>query len=935
MENLGDIVIGQLKSMRPSFMSKEPHFNFITAHYFWIIGMTLFGSVLLYGGGRGNDSLAYIDCLFFAAGSNTQAGLNTVDVNLLNTFQQVVLYFLAMMSNPIMINSFVVFLRLYWFEKRFQHLVREARQKRGTISKSKTKAKRDIDDAERGVNGRSITVMHNGKKSRITNDGILLDAATRDKDQTTDRPGFPNANGDVPDGDAVAGPQDNRRSEIKFANTVKRSDGLGDDITKLPPTRSEEEHIAILERQRKRDDEVLRIPGPRDAERGMRPERVQHEADENLEPLSPRRTDMSMETDGAAPRSQTFDRRQQAITIEEPDRHRVQESAADEFVDDARAFAKVFSFLHLRKPRPLKGGKQKLHQEENELHVHQRTTTRASLRTFRTAFSRDRDEGTPYLSWEPTLGRNSAFPDLTEEQREELGGIEYRSLKTLALILMCYFWGFTAFGIVGLTPWIYDQPGYAQLIDNAGQSRTWWGFFTANSAFMDLGFTLTPDSMNSFNTAVWPLLLMTFLIIIGNTGFPVMLRFIIWVMSLVIPRGTGLYEEIRFLLDHPRRCFTLLFPSGATWWLFWLLVGLNGVDLIFFIILDLGSGPVAGLPAGVKILDGLFQAASTRTAGFSVVNLAALHPGVQVSYLIMMYISVFPIAISVRRTNVYEENSLGIYQKNDIDDHAANSDLSYVGAHLRRQLSFDLWYIFVGFFILAITEGPRLMTNDFSMFAVLFEIVSAYGTVGMSLGYSAVNASLSSQFTVVGKLVIVGMMIRGRHRGLPYGLDRAILLPRESLSAKEAADDADARLARRNSHVSVATGVGSGMGGPGPGRGRGGPGLTTVRTRGRSMSGDRGQASNNILTSFLHPGPAKQRIFSEQMHGEPFAHGGIRRRSTDPTNIGGDSEDHPDLSPYASRTSAATARSPLRRENTASFFSPRPQTAEERDLNNN
>ena len=43
----------------------------------------------------------------------------------------------------------------------------------------------------------------------------------------------------------------------------------------------------------------------------------------------------------------------------------------------------------------------------------------------------------PYLSWTPTIGRNSAFIDLTEEQREELGGIEYRALKTLALILVC------------------------------------------------------------------------------------------------------------------------------------------------------------------------------------------------------------------------------------------------------------------------------------------------------------------------------------------------------------------------------------------------------------------------------------------------------------------------------------------------------------------
>ena len=218
-------------------------------------------------------------------------------------------------------------------------------------------------------------------------------------------------------------------------------------------------------------------------------------------------------------------------------------------------------------------------------------------------------------------------------------------------------------------------------------------------------------------------------------------------------------------------------------------------------------------------------------------NLATVHPAVQTSYMIMMYISVFPIAISIRRTNVYEEKALGIYSKEEGDEAANGTDLSYVGAHLRRQLSFDLWYIFIGFFILSISEGPRLQRGDFQMFAVLFEIVSAYGTVGLSLGYTGVDASLCSQFSVVGKLVIIAMMVRGRHRGLPYGLDRAVLLPSESLNAKEAAD-ADARAVRRNSMASANTGRGA----------------SANRGRRRSMSRDR--ANTNLFTQFLHPGPA-------------------------------------------------------------------------------
>lgn len=226
--------------------------------------------------------------------------------------------------------------------------------------------------------------------------------------------------------------------------------------------------------------------------------------------------------------------------------------------------------------------------------------------------------------------------------------------------------------------------------------------------------------------------------------------------------------------------------------------------------------------------------------------------------MIMMYISIFPIAISVRRTNVYEEKSLGIYHdggREDDDEQEPAGSLSYVGTHLRRQLSFDLWYIFIGFFILSISEGTRIQANEFNMFSILFEIVSAYGTVGLSLGYPGINASLSSQFSVVGKLVIIAMQIRGRHRGLPYGLDRAVLLPSESRFRSEADEPVlpkSRTLPRRNSAVSVATTTGR-----------------SVR-RGRSRSVDANQLdkrNSNLLASLLHPGPAvphpPKRVISE------------------------------------------------------------------------
>lgn len=179
---------------------------------------------------------------------------------------------------------------------------------------------------------------------------------------------------------------------------------------------------------------------------------------------------------------------------------------------------------------------------------------------------------------------------------------------------------------------------------------------------------------------------------------------------------------------------------------------------------------------GLRLVDGLFQIASTRTAGFSITSLGTLHPAVQVSFVVMMYISAFPIAIAIRKTNVYEEKSLGIYDDED------KPNPHGLAAHIQRQLGFDLWYVMLGFFLISVTEGKRIQQTHgrdfaFSLFPLLFEIVSAYGTVGLSLGYPKTETSLSAQFNPMSKLIIIAMQVRGRHRGLPHALDHAILLP--------------------------------------------------------------------------------------------------------------------------------------------------------------
>jgi Trk-type K+ transport system membrane component len=675
--------------------------------------------------------------------------------------QQFTLFLVSMFTNPIFIHSSVVFVRLYMFEKRFKDIVRDARALRRTKSRSKTQP---LDPEAQDLRGRAIKILRDTGR-RLTRHESAPDPRQVEDDETSSDQGKEKHE------------EPETRADLEHAVSP---DDLRD--VRLPSVVDPETHIRFLEHQRNdEDEEALHIPSPREFDRGGRPQNVSE-----LGGLARRVTSLGENEHPEHTEPVPIGRH---ITINEPEIHHPHRTGTQRNISRQRTTT-----------------------QEREPGIHQRFGPKkqrsGTFSSFRRTNTGRSIEGAPYLSYQPTIGRNSFFVNLTEEQREELGGIEYRALKTLAIVLVCYFLFFHILSWICLVPWIWETTRYGDIVRSVGQGRVWWGFFTGSSLFNDLGLTLTPDSMISFQDAIFPLLLGTFLIIIGNTGFPCMLRFVIWAISRVVPQDSAVWEELRFLLDHPRRCFTLLFPSGATWWLFAILVILNGVDLIFFIILDLNDPTVTALAPGIRFLDGLFQAASTRTAGFAVVNLAELHPAIQVSYLIMMYISVFPIAISMRRTNVYEEKSLGIYASPS-EDEENSKEPSYVGAHLRKQLSFDLWFIFLGLFIIAIVEGSRLEnTNEyaFTLFSVLFEIVSAYGTVGLSLGYPGINASFSAEFRVISKLVIIAMQIRGRHRGLPYELDRAVLLPSEKLTKKEAGEAAK-MVARRRSSLGIMSAV--------------------------------------------------------------------------------------------------------------------------------
>lgn len=230
-------------------------------------------------------------------------------------------------------------------------------------------------------------------------------------------------------------------------------------------------------------------------------------------------------------------------------------------------------------------------------------------------------------------------------------------------------------------------------------------------------------------------------------------------------------------------------------------------------------------------------------------SISEVYIGLQILYVIMMYISVYPVVITMRHSNVYEERSLGIYADDpepiasDLEQGNGNglglgmglqlqrtnstqrrreattsakisralkrhfawhgvgvqpphedepeSRISFISQQVHGQLAHDLWWLVLAVLVISTIETSHFLGDPatYSVFNIIFEIVSAYGTVGISVGLPNAAYSFSGGWHTASKIVLCLVMLRGRHRGLPVALDRAVRLPGEQLHREEEEDN--------------------------------------------------------------------------------------------------------------------------------------------------
>lgn len=273
--------------------------------------------------------------------------------------------------------------------------------------------------------------------------------------------------------------------------------------------------------------------------------------------------------------------------------------------------------------------------------------------------------------------------------------------------------------ILGLA---YRQAGSGPL------QAAWLGLFHAVSAFCNAGFALHSDSLVGFREQPVVLLTVASLITLGGMGFVVLSRALPWTRT----RGlTALRVHTRIVLV----ASAVLVIAGT----------------IAFAIGEWNRS-LGGLGPPDKLVNALFQSVTLRTAGFNSVPFDALGPATVLWMMVLMFIGASPGGtgggIKTTTTVVLLAAVPAILRGRD--------RAIIAGRTLARDSLYRSTAIATVALIVLASGAALLLASQRGEFEqIVFEAVSAVGTVGLSLGTTPLLDSF-------GKIVIMALMLVGR-----------------------------------------------------------------------------------------------------------------------------------------------------------------------------
>lgn len=341
------------RSIRAHF----PPPNFITLHYAYFLGVCLVSSVIFWGSSTPARSVSYTDSLFLTVSAMTLAGLNTINLSELNTFQQTILFLLMMLGSAILVSSVVVHVRRKAFERKFQAIAERKRRRPRSENGLKRRLSLIIPKSELHSMSRSDTdgQLPRGRKQRTecSIDGVVTNGSAVEVGKPSHK---------TEDGSPTVDTATHRQGGIDVRADALNNGDHGNDAPTIP-------HEDNLSRTIRYSSQISPVVSP--------------------------------------------------LT--------------------ARAYSRVFSMQGVG--------------ARGDLLNHPR---RASISL--SSFPRKQTEGKAEDAWgfpqAAFVGRNSQFHSLTLAEREHLGGVEYRAITLLAIIVPMYFVLWQLLGSLGIGAYI-------------------------------------------------------------------------------------------------------------------------------------------------------------------------------------------------------------------------------------------------------------------------------------------------------------------------------------------------------------------------------------------------------------------------------------------------------------------------------------------------
>jgi len=256
-----------------------------------------------------------------------------------------------------------------------------------------------------------------------------------------------------------------------------------------------------------------------------------------------------------------------------------------------------------------------------------------------------------------------------------------------------------------------------------------YGIFHSVSAFCNSGFDLLGNfiSLTNYKGNILLNITVMLLIITGGIGFGVISEIIDFHKSKKLSLHTKLVLTVT----------AILIVSGT---------------VLIFLFESNNLSTLKPLTIKEKILTSIFQAVTPRTAGFNTINIGYLNLSTLILLILFMFIgaspggtgggiktSTFAIILMNIKNTIKGREGVTIYDRCVDSSTVKKSYLIFTAS---------IFLIFLSTFLLSITE-------KFGLINILFEVTSAFGTVGLSTG-------ITPYLSPFGKIIIMFTMFVGR-----------------------------------------------------------------------------------------------------------------------------------------------------------------------------